>query len=220
MNIKHYVDLNEVVKIANAIISSDLVNFEWDYINKDKGVKPRGRPKKGTISSQIIETAAWIYFIVVDGIIRKVGGTGMKLENRLAFYANANHWSNKPGYCNAATNPIVFKYLQEGKKVELYAIRESITPIYVEKTIGGAVKRVLANIDFRPFEKEYREDIKLYNLKNNIVNEDLNLDGKSLQNLLNILGLKEVNDKVNKRVQAGIKWVKQGKKWIEQKIKI
>lgn len=205
MKIKVLENLNEVVKVANASIKEDLVNWEWDYVNDEVKLKYSHK-------------SAWIYFLVVDGVIRKVGGTGMKLVDRVRFYASANNWTDKPGYCNAATNPIVFKYLQEGKNVEMYARIKDIPGAEVVDIIMGKEKVIFANVDFRPFEKEYRNDIEAYNQENNIQDEDLNLDGKDLQRTLKMFGLKEVNIRENKRVQAGMKFIQQGKKWILSKI--
>lgn len=205
MNIKHYVDLSEVTKVADATISDDLVNWFWDFTDEK-------------VCKKYNKKAAWIYFIVVNGIIRKVGGTGMKLLDRMRFYASANYWTDKSGYCNAATNPIIFKYLQEGKKVEMFAIIENISPLYVDKMIGGKMRTILTNVDFRPFEKSYREDVESYNIENNIIGEDLDLDGRALQLTLISLKLKEVNVRINKRVQEGMKYIQQGKKWILTKI--
>ena len=205
MNIKYLVDLEEVIKVADASIKEDLVNWEWDYVNNE-------------VKSKYSRKSAWIYFLVVDGVIRKVGGTGMKLVDRIRFYSSANNWTDKPGYCNAATNPIVFKYLQEGKNVEMYAVTEDIAGVWVEKVIMGEVEKIKVNVDFRPIEKRYRAKIEEYNQENNIQDEDLNLDGKDLQRTLKMFGLEEVTIRENKRVQAGMKFIQQGKKWILSKI--
>jgi hypothetical protein len=205
MNIKYLSDLEEVVKVADASIKKDLVNWEWDYVNDEVKLKYSRK-------------SAWIYFIVVDGVIRKVGGTGMKLVDRIRFYASANNWTDKPGYCNAATNPILFKYIQEGKSIEMYAVTEDVAGVWIEKVIMGEVEKIKVNVDFRPIEKMYRMKIEKYNQENNIQDEDLNLDGKALQRTLKMFGLKEVNIRENKRVQAGMKFIQQGKKWILSKI--
>jgi hypothetical protein len=205
MKIKYLVGLGEVMKVADVSVKEDLVNWEWSYVNDEVKLKYNRK-------------SAWIYFLVVDGVIRKVGGTGMKLVDRIRFYASANHWTDKSGYCNAATNPIVFKYLQEGKSVEIYAITEDVAGEYREMPIMGEVEKIKLNVDFRPIEKRYRMKIEKYNQENNIQDEDLNLDGKDLQRTLKMFGLKEVNVRENKRVQAGMKFIEQDKKWILSKI--
>jgi len=205
MKIKVLEDLNEVIKVADASIMEDLVNWEWNYVSNEVKLKYSRK-------------SAWIYFLVVDGVIRKVGGTGMKLVDRIRFYASANNWTDKPGYCNAATNPIVFKYLQEGKSIEMYVVTEDVAGVWIEKVIMGEVEKIKVNVDFRPIEKKYRMKIEKYNQENNIQDEDLNLDGKDLQRTLKMFGLKEVNVRENKRVQAGMNFIQQGKKWILSKI--
>lgn len=198
-------DLIGVNKIADGKIDSDLVNWVWDYISNE-------------IKTKYSKKSAWIYFIVVDGIIRKVGGTGMKLIDRVRFYFSANYWTDKPGYCNAATNPIIFHYLKKSSKVELYAIKEDIPSVEVNVMINGQKEKVKTNVDFRPIEKRYRQIIEEHNSTHNILNEDLDLDGKALQLTLIKLKLKEVNIKINKRVQEGMKYIQKGKKWVLTKI--
>jgi len=194
-------EVKGIVKIAYATVDSDLVNWSWNYINDE-------------IKLKYSKKSAWIYFIVVDGIIRKVGGTGMAVVDRARFYQSANYWTDKPGYCNAATNPIIFKYLQDNKQVTLYSVPEHIKPISVKAIINGSERTLNVNVDFRPFEKLWREDIEKFNLENNRVDEDLNLDGKSLQITLSNMGLKEVHIRDNKRIPEGKKYIQQGKKWV------
>lgn len=190
MNIQQLQKLDsKVVKVADALLCSDGVNWEWVYENK----KPYSI--KGS----------WVYFIVKNGVIMKVGGTGMKLVERARFYQSANHWKDKPGYCNAATNPIVYHYLTNDNKVELYAISSPIEPISIQVEVCGKIETITTNVDFRPIETSYRNKVEVFNIENLIIDEDLIWDGRALQHHLKSLDLKEVNLKINKRIPKGFK---------------
>lgn len=198
-------EVQGIIKIANANIDADLVNWSWEYVNNN-------------IKKKYGKKSAWIYFIAVDGIIRKVGGTGMALINRARFYQSANYWTDKPGYCNAATNPILFHYLQHGKKVELFAVIEDIPSLQVEARVNGKKRSALTNVDFRPFEGMWREEIEEFNIENNRINESLDLDGRALQITLAKLELNEVTQRINKRVPEGMTYIQEGKKWVLTKL--
>lgn len=192
MEIKVLVESGDVKKVATAVNSKDGANWKWEYLNKD-------------IKKQCNIKAAWVYFIVKNEIVMKPGGTGMSLVNRANFYASANKWTDKAGYCNAATNPLIWHYLNNGEKIELYAVNNPMKAIKVNQIIMGKNIEFTTNPDFRPYEDEYRNIIKKYNITNNITDEDLLWDGKELQKTLNNLGLKEVNIKQNKRIPHGYK---------------
>jgi len=194
MKIQVIEQYGEVEKAAQAILTGDKINWKWEYITPQL-------EKKCSIK------AAWIYFIVKNDIIMKPGGTGMAVKDRARFYATANNWKDKPGYCNAATNPLIWYHLNQGDKIELYVSTNPIEAVNIDVQIFGQTKNIETNPDFRPIENNYRNIIETYNIENNIIGEDLIWDGKDLQKTIKELGLKEVHLKENKRIPEGFKVV-------------
>jgi len=183
---------NEVEKAATAVLTDDKINWSWEYTTPE-------------MSKKCSVKAAWIYFITKNDVIMKPGGTGMAVKDRARFYATANNWKDKPGYCNAATNPLIWYHLNQGDKIELYVSTNPIKAVDINVKIFGKIETIQTNPDFRPIEGNYRTIIENYNKENNIIGEDLIWDGKDLQKTIKNLGLKEVHLKENKRIPKGYK---------------
>lgn len=183
---------NEVEKAATATLCGDGANWEWKYISPE-------------VEQKCSVKAAWIYFIVKNGVIMKPGGTGMAVKDRARFYSSANRWKDKPGYCNAATNPLIWYHLNQGDTIDLYVSTNPIKAVSVDVKIFGQIKTIQTNPDFRPIEGNYRSIIEDYNAENNITEEDLIWDGKDLQKTIRELNLKEVHLRENKRIPTGYK---------------
>lgn len=194
MKIEIFENKDEVQKIAVVVDCKDGANWKFKYVSKD-------------VKKHYSKKDSWVYFLVMDKVIMKVGGTGMDLVSRANFYQNANKWSDKAGYCNAATNPIIWYYLNQGRCIELYAIKNSLPKATFTRSIMGEEITFEINPDFRPIEGYFRKYIESYNKNNNIKDEELLWDGKPLQHTMVNLGLKEVNVKSNKRIPKGVKVV-------------
>ncbi|MEM4215173.1 MAG: hypothetical protein QW484_02310 [Candidatus Pacearchaeota archaeon] len=69
------------------------------------------------------DDSARIYIIVVDGIIKKIGGSAGKggIKATMSFYVNAMQGS--PGRPRFIIHLLIEKELRKGSKVELYMIR-------------------------------------------------------------------------------------------------
>jgi hypothetical protein len=152
------------IKVADIILDTEL--------NEDGGVKRQTdiyyKPVIDSFSFK--EEYEWLYTLVINGQIVKIGGTRKGLYDRMQSYNCGRHIKErgKSGYCSK-TNGFIYNtlcfYLETGHEVELFA--KKLNPHYVndtifENTVKERLIRIKAQI-YHAIESEYICDFEQTN---------------------------------------------------------
>lgn len=142
-------------KVADVVLDNDFTA---------KGKKARNTVIKfePNDKKQWQKEVEYVYLIVVNGKIVKIGGTRKGLKGRAASYLCGHHVQErqKSGRCSV-TNAYVYNtlhfYLKNGFTIEIYAYE--IEPVIVDVNIFGQVRKVSAQV-YQAFEAYCLEEYK------------------------------------------------------------
>ena len=148
------------VPVADIVLDSEI-----STIGKTQGTKKRNTiiqfvPK---ISSKSFnKKTEWLYLLIINGNIVKIGGTRTGLKGRVASYLCGHHVKErgKSGDCSK-TNGFIYNtfafYLQLGCKIEMYGYELPKTEITIE--IFGKETKITAQT-YHAYESTFLEDYK------------------------------------------------------------
>lgn len=151
MNIK---DVKTAFKIANVVLDKKhkqnhiKINFLPEIIDEE------GKKLEKSI---LKNNAGRVYIIVVDGIIKKIGGSQSKggIKATLSFYQSA--MQGGPSLRSYGIYLLITEALEKGKKVEIYMI----TPQSVKASVKGLFSEERKNTNvFKEMENKCKEDYK------------------------------------------------------------
>ena len=152
------------IPIADIILDDEIFN-----IKKKQGLKKRNTliqfiPKIS--NEEFNKKIEWLYLLVINGRIVKIGGTRTGLKGRVASYLCGHHIEErgKSGDCSK-TNGFIYNtfefYLQLGCKIEMYGYVLPKTQITIE--IFGKETKIIAQT-YHAYESTFLEDYKkIYN---------------------------------------------------------
>lgn len=130
-----------------------VMNYEEDlYVETGKGKK---------LSSYLTEQTAIVYFIVVNGKIYKIGGSGAKggIKALLSFYLNV---TGAPGPNRYIINSFIHEELERGNMVEFYTVCVGVRMVEVYGPYGKEL--IPATIEHTAIESRW---IEAYRKANN-----------------------------------------------------
>ena len=148
------------VPVADIVLDSEI-----STIGKTQGTKKRNTiiqfvPK---ISSESFnKKTEWLYLLIINGNIVKIGGTRTGIKGRVASYLCGHHVKErgKSGDCSKTNgfiyNTFVF-YLELGCKIEMYGYELPKTEITIE--IFGKETKITAQT-YHAYESTFLEDYK------------------------------------------------------------
>jgi len=148
------------VPVADIVLDKELSNNE-----KTKGTKKRNTiiqfvPK---ISSELFnKKTEWLYLLIINGNIVKIGGTRTGLKGRVSSYLCGHHVKErgKSGDCSK-TNGFIYNtfafYLELGCKIEMYGYELPKTEITID--IFGKQTKITAKT-YHAYESTFLEDYK------------------------------------------------------------
>jgi hypothetical protein len=148
------------IPIADIVLDSELFTSG----------KKQGNKKRNTLIQfvPIISTEAfnkkteWLYLLVINGMIVKIGGTRTGLKGRVASYLCGHHIEErgKSGDCSK-TNGFIYNtfefYLNLGCKIQMYGYELPKTEITIE--IFGKETKITAQT-YHAYESTFLEDYK------------------------------------------------------------
>ena len=150
--------------IADIVLDSELFTTE----------KKKGQKKRNTLiqfipkisNEEFNKKSEWLYLLIINGRIVKIGGTRTGLKGRVASYLCGHHIEErgKSGDCSK-TNGFIYNtfefYLQLGCKIEMYGYELPKTQITIE--IFGKETKITAQT-YHAYESTFLEDYKkIYN---------------------------------------------------------
>ncbi len=151
MNIK---DVKTAFKIADVVLDKKhkqnhiKINFLSEIINE----------KEEKLEKSILQNnAGRVYIIVVDGVIKKIGGSQSKggIKATLSFYQSA--MQGGPSLRSYGIHLLITEALEKGKKVEIYMI----TSQSVKASVKGLFSEEKKNTNvFKEMENKCKEDYK------------------------------------------------------------
>jgi len=132
--------------------------------------KKQGKKKRNTlikfsprISPEVFnKKAEWLYLLVINGMIIKIGGTRTGLKGRVASYLCGHHIEErgKSGDCSK-TNAFIYNtcefYLNLGCKIQMYGYELPKTETTIE--IFGKETKITAQT-YHAYESTFLEDYK------------------------------------------------------------
>ena len=148
------------IPIADIVIDSELFTE-----GKKKGKKKRNTLIKfiPKISNETFnKKTEWLYLLVINGNIVKIGGTRTGLKGRIASYLCGHHIEErgKSGDCSK-TNGFIYNtfefYLNLGCKIQMYGYELPKTEITIE--IFGKETKITAQT-YHAYESTFLEDYK------------------------------------------------------------
>lgn len=148
------------IPIADIVIDSELFTE-----GKKKGKKKRNTLIKfiPKISNETFnKKTEWLYLLVINGNIVKIGGTRTGLKGRIASYLCGHHIEErgKSGDCSK-TNGFIYNtiefYLKLGCKIEMYGYELPKIEITIE--IFGKETKITAQT-YHAYESTFLEDYK------------------------------------------------------------
>ena len=150
--------------IADIVLDSELFTTE----------KKKGQKKRNTLiqfipkisNEEFNKKNEWLYLLIINGRIVKIGGTRTGLKGRCCSYLCGHHIEErgKSGDCSK-TNGFIYNtiefYLQLGCKIEMYGYELPKTQITIE--IFGKETKITAQT-YHAYESTFLEDYKkIYN---------------------------------------------------------
>lgn len=152
--------------------------------------KKEGAKKRNTLiqfvpridADEFQRKTEWLYLLVINGRIVKIGGTRTGLKGRVASYLCGHHIEErgKSGDCSK-TNGFIYNtfefYLQMGCTIEMYGYELPKTEITIE--IFGKETRIVAQT-FHAYESTFLEDYKKIYLEYPLLSDNCDPDYKYL----------------------------------------
>ena len=146
-------------------VADIVLDTEISTNGKSKGTKKRNTliqfvPK---ISSELFDKKTeWLYLLIINGNIVKIGGTRTGLKGRVSSYLCGHHVKErgKSGDCSK-TNGFIYNtfafYLELGCKIEMYGYELPKTEITID--IFGKQTKITAQT-YHAYESTFLEDYK------------------------------------------------------------
>jgi hypothetical protein len=166
------------IPIADIVLDSELFTS-----GKKQGDKKRNTLIKfiPTISiEEFNKKNEWLYLLVINGMIVKIGGTRTGLKGRIASYLCGHHIEErgKSGDCSK-TNGFIYNtfefYLNLGCKIQMYGYELPKTEINIE--IFGKETKITAQT-YHAYESTFLEDYKKNYNKYPILSDNCDPDYK------------------------------------------
>lgn len=156
---------NYFIPVANIVLDSELLTY-----GKKQGDKKRNTLIKfvPTISTELFnKKSEWLYLILINGMIVKIGGTRTSLKGRVSSYLCGHHIKErgKSGDCSK-TNGFIYNtlefYLNVGCKIQMYGYElpktEYTIEIFGNRTqITAQTYHVYESTFLRDYKKNYNE---------------------------------------------------------------
>ena len=150
--------------IADIVLDNELFTIEKKQGQKKRNTLIQFIPKIS--NEEFNKKTEWLYLLVINGRIVKIGGTRTGLKGRIASYLCGHHIEErgKSGDCSK-TNGFIYNtfefYLQLGCKIEMYGYELPKTQITIE--IFGKETKITAQT-YHAYESTFLEDYKkIYN---------------------------------------------------------
>jgi len=148
------------IPIADIVLDNELFTTE----------KKQGQKKRNTLiqfipkipNEEFNKKNEWLYLLIINGRIVKIGGTRTGLKGRICSYLCGHHIEErgKSGDCSK-TNGFIYNtfefYLQLGCKIEMYGYELPKTQIAIE--IFGEETKITAQT-YHAYESKFLEDYK------------------------------------------------------------
>jgi hypothetical protein len=148
------------ILIADIVLDNELFTSGKKQGNKKRNTLIQFIP---TISTDVFnKKTEWLYLIVINDMIVKIGGTRTGLKGRVASYLCGHHIEErgKSGNCSKTNafiyNTLVF-YLNLGCKIQMYGYELPKTEITIE-IFGKKIK--IAAQTYHAYESTFLEDYK------------------------------------------------------------
>lgn len=148
------------IPIADIILDRELVTSGKKQGNKKRNTLIQFIP---TIPTELFnKKTEWLYLLVINGMIVKIGGTRTGLKGRVASYLCGHHVGErgKSGDCSK-TNGFIYNtfefYLNLGCKIQMYGYELPKTEITIE--IFGKQTKITAQT-YHAYESTFLEDYK------------------------------------------------------------
>lgn len=147
-------------KIADVVLDNELFTSGKKEGNKKRNTLIQFIP---TISSEIFnKKTEWLYLLLIDGNIVKIGGTRTGIKGRVSSYLCGHHIEErgKSGDCSK-TNGFIYNtfefYLNLGCKIEMYGYELPKTEFSID--IFGKETKIIAQT-YHAYESTFLEDYK------------------------------------------------------------
>jgi len=157
---KEYNRKDHFIPIADIVLDSELSTTGKNQGNKKRNTLIQFVP---TISpEEFNKKNEWLYLLVINDAIVKIGGTRTGLKGRVASYLCGHHIEErgKSGDCSK-TNGFIYNtfefYLSLGCKIQMYGYELPKTEITIE--IFGKEKKITAQT-YHAYESTFLEDYK------------------------------------------------------------
>ena len=148
------------VPVADIVLDTEI---------KDSG-KTQGAKKRNTLIQSVPKItneafnkkSEWLYLLMINGNIVKIGGTRTGIKGRVASYLCGHHIKErgKSGDCSK-TNGFIYNtfafYLELGCKIEMYGYELPKTEIIID--IFGKETKIIAQT-YHAYESTFLEDYK------------------------------------------------------------
>jgi hypothetical protein len=148
------------IPIANIILDNELYDSGQNKGNKKRNTLIQFIP---TISTkEFNKKAEWLYLLVINDMIVKIGGTRTGLKGRVSSYLCGHHIKErgKSGDCSK-TNGYIYNtlefYLKLGSKIQMYGYELPKTEFTIE--IFGKERKIIAQT-YHAYESTFLEDYK------------------------------------------------------------
>jgi hypothetical protein len=151
---------NYFIPIADIILDTELYSSGVKLGSKKRNTLIQFIPKIS--NEEFSRKTEWLYLLLINGRIVKIGGTRTGLKGRIASYLCGHHIEErgKSGDCSK-TNGFIYNtfefYLQLGCKIEMYGYELPKTEINID--IFGKPTKVIAQT-YHAYEATFLEDYK------------------------------------------------------------
>ena len=166
------------IPIADIVLDKELFTSGKKKENKKRNTLIQFIP---TISTEAFnKKTEWLYLLVINGMIVKIGGTRTGLKGRVASYLCGHHIEErgKSGDCSK-TNGFIYNtcefYLNLGCKIQMYGYELPKTEITIE--IFGKKTKITAQT-YHAYESTFLEDCKKNYKEYPILNDNCDPDYK------------------------------------------
>jgi hypothetical protein len=166
------------IPIADIVLDSELITNGKNQGNKKRNTLIQFIP---TISTEAYNKKnEWLYLLVINGMIVKIGGTRTGLKKRVGSYLCGHHIEErgKSGDCSK-TNGFIYNtfefYLNLGCKIQMYGYELPKTEIIIE--IFGKETKIIAQT-YHAYESTFLEDYKKKYNEYPILNDNCDPDYK------------------------------------------
>lgn len=148
------------IQIADVVLDNEVFTSGKKQGNKKRNTLIQFIP---TISIEAFnKKTEWLYLLIINGIIVKIGGTRTGLKGRVNSYLCGHHIEErgKSGDCSK-TNGFIYNtiqfYLNLGCKIQMYGYELPKTEITIE--IFGKKTKIIAQT-YHAYESTFLEDYK------------------------------------------------------------